>query len=71
MVERAPPADIVNLRKARKDRARAEARANADANRARHGASKAAKSLSDARKAKAARDLDGHKRQDDDSDAES
>ena len=64
MTERPPPAAVLNLRKARKDRARAAARADADANRARHGASKADKSLADARKAKAARDLDGHRRED-------
>lgn len=56
------PADIVNLRKARKDRARAEERAGAVANRAKHGVSKADKSLAEARAAKARRDLDAHKR---------
>jgi phage protein D len=56
------PAEIVNLKKARKDRARAGARAGADANRARHGQSKSEKALAQARKDKAARDLDAHKR---------
>ena len=66
MVDRPkPPAEIVNLRKARKDRARAAAQVDAAANRAKHGTSKAIRSIEEARKAKASRDLDGHKRQDD------
>jgi hypothetical protein len=65
------PAEIVNLRKARKARARDAATAAADANRAAHGQPKAVKSLAEARRRKAARDLDGHRRQDDGSASES
>jgi hypothetical protein len=61
-----PPADIHNLRHARRARQREEARAAADANRAKHGVPKAARSLAEARRAKAARDLDAHKREDQD-----
>lgn len=64
-----PSADIHNLRHARRARQRAEAQAAADANRAKHGVSRAARSLADARKAKAARDLDAHKRDQDDGSA--
>lgn len=57
-----PGAEIINLRTARKNRARAGRAAEADANRARHGQTKASASLEDARRDKAARDLDGHRR---------
>lgn len=53
---------IVNLRRARKARARAETRAAADANAARHGTPKPARDLAEARRAKAERELDGHRR---------
>ena len=55
-------AKVINLRRARKVSARAEIAAKADENAARHGQSKAQKQLTTAREAKAARDLDGHKR---------
>lgn len=57
--------EIINLRRARKEKARAEADARAAANRATHGRTKADKSISKARMEKAAKDLDGHKREDD------
>ena len=61
MVEKPKP-EIVNLRRARKDRDRAAKADVAQANRAKHGATKAGKSLTRARAEKAARDLDAHKR---------
>lgn len=51
----------INLNRARKDRARAEARALADENSARHGMSKAERVLAAARTARAAQVLDQHK----------
>jgi hypothetical protein len=54
-------AEVVNLRTARKQKARAEARAEAAANAARHGQSKADRSLQTARTERAARDLDAHR----------
>ena len=55
-------AGVVNLNRFRKEKARAEKRAEADANAAKHGRTKAEKALDKARAAKAARDLDGHER---------
>ena len=65
MADTPKPAPVINLNRARKDRARAAKAAGAEANRARHGATKADKSLSAARKDKAGRDLDAHRRQKD------
>ncbi len=56
--------EIVNLRRARKDKARAEADAKASANRAAHGRTKADKIISKTRTDKAEKHLDGHKRED-------
>lgn len=56
-------AEIVNLRTARKAKARDDARAKADENAAKFGRSKAEKDLQAARAEKAARDLDGHARE--------
>lgn len=53
---------VVNLRQARKRRAREQARAAADENAARHGRPKAAIDLEAARRDRAERLLDGHKR---------
>lgn len=53
----------VNLNRYRKDKARAEKRARADENAVKFGRSKAQKSLETARTEKAARDLDGAKRE--------
>lgn len=55
--------EIVNLRAARKARTKAEARAQADANAAKFGRSKAERALEAARAEKARRDLDGAKRE--------
>ena len=55
-------ADLINLRRARKTRDRARKKAEADANAARHGRSKAERTLTDAQQAKARTDLDAHKR---------
>lgn len=53
-------AEITNLNRFRKAKARDEKRKTADANAAAFGRSKAEKSLEHARKQKAERDLDGH-----------
>ncbi|WP_146587799.1 DUF4169 family protein [Puniceibacterium confluentis] len=52
----------VNLNRFRKDKARAEKKARADENAVRFGRSKAEKDREAARAARAARDLDGKKR---------
>lgn len=57
-------AEIVNLNRFRKDRARAERRAEADANAARHGRSKDQKAREAADAARARAVLDGAKRED-------
>ena len=54
-------AEIVNLRRARKAKARAEARETAAANRARSSTPKKARDLTKARSEKAARTLDSHR----------
>ena len=56
---------IVNLRQARKQRIRSEAKAAADANAAKHGRSKANKEQTEAATSLEQRRLDGHKRDDD------
>lgn len=53
--------EIVNLRLARKAKARAESETAAAANRARFGVSKPEKTLTAARLKKDAQNLDGHK----------
>lgn len=55
-------AEIVNLRQARKAKARDEKAKVADANRALHGTPKHLRNLAKARAKKAARDLDAHKK---------
>lgn len=55
-------ADLINLNRARKDKARAEKEAQAAANRARFGRSKAEKQKDAAEKARAERIIDGHHR---------
>ncbi len=52
----------INLNKARKDRAKAEAKARAAENRVAFGRTKAEKDLGKARTLKAVRDLDANKR---------
>jgi len=55
-------ADVVNLRRARKAKARNEKEKAAEANRLLHGTPKNLRDLSKARSDKAARDLDAHKK---------
>ncbi len=57
-------AEIVNLRLERKRKARAETRTKADADAARHGQTKAERTLRAAREGLEARRLDGHRRED-------
>jgi hypothetical protein len=54
-------ADIVNLRHARKRKARAEAEKLAEGNRVRFGLTKAERTTADAARDSASRHLDGHK----------
>jgi Domain of unknown function (DUF4169) len=56
--------DIVNLRRARKARARSEADKAAEVNRVAFGRSKSEREISEKEKALAARRLDGHERVD-------
>jgi hypothetical protein len=56
-------AEIVNLSRAKKQAARKAARMTADANAAKFGRSKAEKALEQAQLDKAARILDGHRRE--------
>jgi hypothetical protein len=53
--------EIVNLRRARKAKARDAKAAEADANRTRHGVAKPVRALAKARADKAAKDVDSHK----------
>lgn len=57
-------AEIVNLRRARKQKARAAAETEAAANRLTHGRTKAERKLTEAEQKAADRKLDGHKRGD-------
>lgn len=54
--------EIVNLRQARKRKVRAEKEAAAAANRAKFGRTKSERKQTEAERARAARDLDGKKR---------
>jgi hypothetical protein len=54
-------AELINLRRMRKAKARAEKSAEADANRAKHGVAKPLRDLAKARAEKAAHDLDAKK----------
>lgn len=60
--------EIVNLRRARKDRARQTAESEAAANRAQHGRTRAERETEDARRALEARKLDAHRLRDQDHD---
>jgi hypothetical protein len=60
-------ADLINLRRVKKAKARAEKSAVADANRARHGVAKPVRDLAKARDAKEKRIVDAHKLDDSDS----
>lgn len=53
--------EIVNLNRARKDRAKVEARATAAANRVTHGLAKAERDAAKAEREQAERQLDGHR----------
>lgn len=55
-------AEVINLRTAKKQAARKAARAKGDENAAKFGQSKAERQLQKAQAEKAARDLDGHRR---------
>jgi len=57
--------EVVNLRLARKRKLRAQSAAEADANRAKHGRTKAERREETARREAAERALDGHKREED------
>lgn len=54
----------INLNQARKAKAKADAKATAAENRVKFGLTKAEKTLADARRDKAARDLDATRRED-------
>jgi hypothetical protein len=54
-------AEIVNLNRARKVKAKADKQKTAEANRIKHGTSKALRNLAKARKDKADQALSGHK----------
>ncbi|KRE00312.1 hypothetical protein ASE63_09580 [Bosea sp. Root381] len=54
-------AEIVNLRRARKQRARRDAEKTAEQNRISFGRSKAERTLTEAERDKAARTLEGHR----------
>jgi phage protein D len=56
-------AEIVNLARAKKQAARKAARVTADANAAKFGRTKAEREADRAQAEKAARDLDGHRRE--------
>ncbi|BBF91379.1 DUF4169 family protein [Blastochloris tepida] len=55
--------EVINLRQARKNKARAAAGEAAAENRLRHGRTKAERETEEARRTKAARVLDAHKRE--------
>ena len=54
--------EIINLRRARKAKAKSEKQKAAEANRVKHGTPKKLRDLAKARSEKAARDLDAHKK---------
>jgi hypothetical protein len=54
-------ADLINLRCVKKAKARAEKSAQADANRAKHGAAKPVRELAKARREKNKKSIDAHK----------
>ena len=56
-------AEVVNLRTAKKQAPRKAARSAADVNAAKHGRTKAEREMEKARAEKAARELDGHRRE--------
>ena len=58
--------EVVSFRRAKKAKARSQKEDHAAANRAKFGASKAERKLTEARDDKAARELEGHRRDGDD-----
>ncbi len=64
-------AEIINLRTAKKQAARAAARKSGDANAAKFGRSKTERRLNDTRNEKATRDLEAHRREGEDGEAPS
>ena len=64
-------ADIINLRQARKNKARRDKEATAAENRERHGRKKAERQLTEARDDKDRRDLDAHRRERDETPSDS
>lgn len=61
-------AEIINLRRARKAKARTEKDAAADANRVKHGTPKALRNLAETRREQAAERLSGHRLDEPDTD---
>ena len=59
-----PMTNVTNLNRFRKDKARQDARLQADENAAKFGRTKAERQLDRMRADKAERDLDGHRRED-------
>jgi hypothetical protein len=59
-------ADLINLRRARKAKGRAEKEREAEANRVRHGVAKSVRSLAQATSKKTAQELDRRKLEDKD-----
>jgi hypothetical protein len=57
------PADILNLRRARKAKARSEKERQAEENRVRHGQSKSTRQLRQGREEIESRRLEGHRRE--------
>ena len=56
-------ADIINLRQVRKQKARQDKEATAQANRVRHGRTKAERRVAEDEEARKTRDLDGKRRE--------
>jgi hypothetical protein len=56
-------AEVINLRQARKKKARGAADATAACNRLRHGRTKAERAIEETQRERAVRDLDAHKRE--------
>lgn len=58
-------AEIVNLKRARKAKARDEAERKAEANRVKHGVAKSTRKLAEQQKEKSKRDVEAHRLDDD------
>jgi hypothetical protein len=55
-------ADIINLRRVKKQKSRSDAEQNAETNRQKFGQSKAEKAVARIKQSREAKELDGHKR---------